>query len=49
MEHIPIVYLWVDGDDENYRKKYCIKKSSRNRAKDPEINKRLALLNRFKI
>ena len=31
MEHIPIVYLWVDGNDENYRKKYCIKKSSRNR------------------
>ena len=31
MEHIPIVYLWVDGNDENYIKKYCIKKSSRNR------------------
>ena len=29
MEHTPIVYLWVDGSDENYRKKYCIKKSSK--------------------
>ena len=25
MENIHHCFLWVDGNDENYRKKYCIK------------------------
>jgi hypothetical protein len=34
MEHTPIVYLWVDGSDREYKKRYSLLVNSRNRDND---------------
>ena len=34
MEQIPIVYLWVDGSDREYKKRYSLLVNSRNRDND---------------
>ena len=34
MEEIPIVYLWVDGSDKEYKKRYSLLVDSRNRDND---------------
>ena len=34
LEQIPIVYLWVDGSDKEYKKKYSLLVNSRNRDND---------------
>ena len=34
LEHIPIVYLWVDGSDKEYKKRYSLLVNSRNRDND---------------
>ena len=34
LEQIPIVYLWVDGSDKEYKKRYSLLVNSRNRDND---------------